>query len=74
MYNTDDLRSALVVYVAFGISTSGVEQKFSLAALKFNCRQLSADACNEDMFLKIALDLPNRDLRKVIDRARCIWL
>ncbi|CAK0864929.1 unnamed protein product [Prorocentrum cordatum] len=63
----DDLRSALVAYVAFGISTSGVEQKFSLAALKFNCRQLSSDACSEDRFLNIALDLPNRDLNKVND-------
>ena len=74
IYNTNDLRSALVAYVAFGISTSGVEQKFSLAALKFNCRQLHADACGEEMFLKIALDVPNRDLGKVIDSARRIWL
>ncbi|CAK0800330.1 unnamed protein product [Prorocentrum cordatum] len=72
-HNIDDLKSALVAYVAFGISTSGVGQKFSLAALKFNCRQLSSDACSEDMFLKIALDLPNRDLNKVIDSARRIW-
>ncbi|CAK0809178.1 unnamed protein product [Prorocentrum cordatum] len=73
-HDIDDLRSALVAYVAFGMSTSGVEQKFSLAALKFNCRQLSSDARSEDMFLKIALDLPNRDLNKVIDSARRIWL
>ncbi|CAK0824599.1 unnamed protein product [Prorocentrum cordatum] len=73
-HDIDDLRSALVAYVAFGISTSGAEQKFSLAALEFNCRQLSSDACSEDMFLKIALDLPNRDLNKVIDSARRIWL
>lgn len=71
---TDDLNSALIAYVAFGISTSGVEQKFSLASLKFNCRQLHADACNEDMFIKIALDLPNRDCRKIIDSAQRIWL
>ena len=62
VHNTDDLRSALVAYVAFGISTSGVEQKFSLAALKFNCRQTHAGAPNRDMFLKITLDLPNRDI------------
>ena len=72
--SNDDLRSALVAYTAFGISTSGVEQKFSLAALKFNCRQLSAAACNEDMFLKVVLDLPNRDLNKIIDSAQRIWL
>ena len=74
IYNIDELNSALIAYVAFGISTSGVEQKFSLAALKFNCRQLHAHAWNEDMFLKIALDFPNRDLRKIIANARRIWL
>eukprot|EP00959_Pyramimonas_sp_CCMP1952_P016259 344181-Pyramimonas_sp.AAC.1 len=58
----------------FGISTSGAGQKLSLAALKFNCRQLSSDACSEDMFLKVALHLPNRGLNKVIDSARRIWL
>ena len=70
---TDDLRKALVAYVAFGISTSGVEQKFSLAALKFNCRQTHANAHNEDMFLKIALDFPTRDLTKTILNAQRIW-
>ena len=74
IHPTTDLRKALVAYVACGISTSGVEQKFSLSALKFNCRQTHADAHNEDMFLKITLDLPNRDLTKVIGNARRIWV
>ena len=67
------LRTSLIAYVAFGISTSGVEQKFSLSALKFNARQMRALEAKEDMFLKVCLDYPERDPDKTAKKAQEIW-
>ena len=52
---TGELRKALATYFAMSFSTSGVEQKFSRAQLKFHSR-IAATPLLEDMALKVMQD------------------
>eukprot|EP00959_Pyramimonas_sp_CCMP1952_P440933 9231266-Pyramimonas_sp.AAC.1 len=67
---SDALRRALIVYAAFGISTSGVEQQFSQAALKFTDRMGSASCQSEESFIKVAVDLGKHDEAATIEAAQ----
>ena len=53
-HDIGQLRVALVAYAAFGVSSSGVEQQFSKAALKFTDRMHRCSANNEEAFLRVA--------------------
>jgi hypothetical protein len=70
---TDVLEVALLFFLAFGVSTSGVEQAFSKSAWFFNNRRLSSLATTEEFCLKVALDLPHHDTQEVIALARRVW-
>lgn len=71
---TDALNHALVAYMAFGISSSGVEQGFSKAAWAFCSRRWAATPNTEEFVTKVVIDLPHNDETEVIDKARKVWL
>ncbi|CAE8641554.1 unnamed protein product [Polarella glacialis] len=70
---TDVLRAALRQYLAFGVSTSGVEQAFSKGAWSFTNRRLRSHATTEEFCLKASLDLPHHDKQAVVGLARRVW-
>ena len=70
---TDVLRAALCQYLAFGVSTSGVEQAFSKGAWSFTNRRLRSHATTEEFSLKASLDLPHHDKQVVVRLARRVW-
>ena len=55
------------------VSTSGVEQKFSRAQLKFHSR-IAASAELEDMALKVMQDAHEYDEDRLMRLARKVWL
>lgn len=65
--------SALVTYVALGISASVVEQNFSKGSLLFSNRRLSSSASTEEACLKVCLDLPQHDRTSIWELARRVW-
>ena len=67
------LRKALVAYVVLGLSTSGVEQGFQKSQFAFGSRKHSALPETEAYYLKVVLDLPSRDPRKILEGARRLW-
>ena len=70
---TDTLGEALEAFVAYGASTSGVEQSFSKGSWLFGNRQLKAHEDVEESIIKLGLDLPNNDLPYVVAIARRVW-
>ncbi|CAK0880248.1 unnamed protein product [Prorocentrum cordatum] len=70
---SDVLGRALVAFIAYGLSSSGVEQKFSQAALKPTDRMGKATADHEEGFLKVAMDFPESDQPEIIRMAQRAW-
>ena len=70
---SDVLNHALVAFIAFGLSSSGVEQKFSQAALKFTDRMGSSTADHEEGFIKVAMDFTESDQLESIRIAQRVW-
>ena len=77
IHPTGELRKALATYFAMSLSTSGVEQKFSRAQMKFHSR-IAATAQLEDMALKVMQDASeyndDMDRQRLIRIARKVWL
>lgn len=71
---TDALKEGLVLYYAFGLSSSGVEQSFSKAGWGFSNRRMRSLPDTEDFCLKVLLDLPHHDRNQIIPTARKIWV
>ena len=69
----DVLRQALVHYLVFGGSTSGVEQGFSKAAWAVHSRRHQAKASTEDLAVKVTLDNRCYDERALLPLARKCW-
>ena len=69
----DVLRQALVHYLVFGGSTSGVEQGFSKAAWAVHSRRYQAKASTEDLAVKVTLDNRCYDERALLPLARKCW-
>ena len=67
------LQLALVAYAAVGVSSSGVEQMFSKTALKFNDRMGRCSDANEESFLRVCMDLPDRDVAATLEAAQQLW-
>ena len=67
------LQLALVAYAAFGVSSSGVEQKFSKSALKFTDRMGRCNDEQEESFLRVSMDLPDRDVPATLQFAIKLW-
>ena len=67
------LQTALIAYCTFCPSTSGVEQKFSKASLRFTSRQEAASTESEEMYLKVCLDFPERDATAICNNAQQVW-
>lgn len=70
---TGVLELALMLYFLFGLSSSGVEQNFSQAALGFSSRRQGASADTEESVLRVILDLPHHDKNQIIKLARKVW-
>jgi len=70
---TDVLHLALVAYIVYGGSTSGVEQGFAKAAWAFTNRRLKAHADTEEAIVKLSLDMPNNSADEVVAVARKVW-
>ena len=70
---SEQLRLALLAYATLGVSTSGVEQQFSKSALKFTDRMGKASAEKEEAFMRIIMDLPDRDLGMTLRQAQKVW-
>ena len=73
IHPSDVLGSALVAFIAYGLSSSGVEQKFSQGALKFTDRMGKATADHEEGFIKVAMDFADSDQQEVIRTAQRVW-
>eukprot|EP00959_Pyramimonas_sp_CCMP1952_P469362 9494816-Pyramimonas_sp.AAC.1 len=67
---TDILGKALAAYAAFGISTSGVEQDFSKGDQIMGSKRLSCRPGTEELVVKLGLDLPGHDIKKLIPCAQ----
>ena len=65
IHPTGELRKALATYFAMSVSTSGVEQKFSKAQVKFHTR-IAASARLEDMALKVMQDAHEYDEDRLV--------
>ena len=74
LHPTNDLSLGLVLWFAFGISSSGVEQGFSRAQWGFGNRRLGAGADAEEYAVKVLLDIKNHDHAKLIELARKVWI
>jgi len=70
---TEELEMALIAYVAYGASTSGVEQSFAKGSWMFTNRQLKSHPDVEEAMLKLGLDLPHNDQKEVVKVARRLW-
>lgn len=68
------LRQALQAYFVCGISSSGVEQRFSKVAASFSDRQSHCSADTESMITKLVTDLPLHPSDQIDASARSVWL
>ena len=71
---TGTLKKAVAHYLAFGASTSGVEQAFSKAAWLAHQRRAKANPETEESLLKLGLDLANHDPTELVKMARRVWI
>ena len=70
---SDCIRRALQQYVAFGMSSSGVEQAFSKASWFISSRRQHARPMTEEYLFKLACDLPLHKKAEVSLLARKVW-
>ena len=70
---SETLKRALVQYLAFGCSTSGVEQAFSKSTWAFHCRRQKASAFAEESAIKVHLDLPLHNKEALAEQASVAW-
>ena len=70
----DVLKTALILYFVFGISSSGVEQAFSKIRLDFSNRRLSAFPETEEYVVRVMMGMPSADLKIIIPLAQKVWM
>ena len=71
----DVLKTALILYFVFGVSSSGVEQAFSKIRLDFSNRRLSAFPETEEYVVRVMMGMlqANVDLNIIIPLAQKVW-
>ena len=67
---SETLKQALLQYLAFGCSTSGVEQAFAKSTWAFHCRRQKASAVTEECAIKVHLVLPLHKKETLAEQAR----